>query len=419
MLARSKSLQNYRYGGLRYGRCDDEWEDVSPVSWRYRAEEREEEEKSPAHPRFISIGHVHGSTSRAGLARQHLENRDILSLQQRSAYILAMALNNSKRSYESFSEHLGSSSIFSEPSQAFKRPRANIEPSLWNQILSLPHTTIQSLLYQICSANPSLSSFVTSAHDARVAEEAARPPVNFDNYSRDCWYTMNKKYKRLSCGKQFEMMGDICQVLDESRDAIVDAAGADVRWETRRNALEALRKICKSIMLCDEPQIRHELMKDGYMLGQFADSMQELARGMTKEERKWYKQEGLYEKLLELHQECDPIEMEGLPIVYKIFDGVEDDEGDEEDEEEGGEQEEDEYEDQDCEADVIDDTYEHNDDQTGDEELILEEKGEPRSTVDSTLEKPDHGSSALKLLQHLTEPSHTHRTKVFSIGELS
>ena len=54
---------------------------------------------------------------------------------------------------------------------------------------------------------------------------------------------MNRKYKRLSCGKQFEMMGDICQVLDESRDAIVETAGAGVRWETRRNALE-VSKIC-------------------------------------------------------------------------------------------------------------------------------------------------------------------------------
>ena len=238
MLARSKSLQSHRYGGSsRYGRYEDEWEDVSPALWRYLAEDREEE-NSPTRPyRFLSTSHVN-SAKHSILARRPLEHGDNLPLQERSAYILAMALNNSKRTYENFSEPFGSSSVSFEPYQAFKRPRADIEPSLWNQILTLPHTTIQSLLYQICSANPSLSSFVTSAHDARIAEEAARPPVNFDHYSRDCWYTMNKKYKRLSCGKQFEMMGDICQVLDESRDAIVEAAGAGVRWETRRNALE-------------------------------------------------------------------------------------------------------------------------------------------------------------------------------------
>lgn len=379
--------------------------------------EEREEKNSPTRPhKFLSIGHVNGS-SRPLLTRQPLEHRDILSLQQKSAYILAMALNNSKRTYENFSEPFGASSVFSESIQTFKRPRTEIEPSLWNQILSLPHTTIQSLLYQICSANPSLSSFVTSAHNARVAEEAARPPVSFDHYSRDCWYTMNKKYKRLSCGQQFEMMGDICQVLDESRDAIVEAAGAGVRWETRRNALEVLRKISKSIMLCDEPQIRHELMKDGYMLGQFADSMQELARGMTKEERMRYKQEGLYEKLLALHEECDAGDMEGLPAVYKIFDGAEDDDGDAEGDK--YDQGEDEDEDEDCDADVIDDAYENNDDEARYEETSPEGKGDSRSTADSLFGRLEYDSPALRKLQDMAEPSHTHRTKVFSIGELA
>lgn len=87
-------------------------------------------------------------------------------------------------------------------------------------------------------------------------------------------------------------------------------------------------------MLCDEPQIRHELMKDGFMLGQFADSMQELVRGMTAEEKSLYKEEGLYEKLLELQNECDSMDMEGLQEVYAIFDGAEEDE-----DEEGGENE--------------------------------------------------------------------------------
>jgi hypothetical protein len=75
--------------------------------------------------------------------------------------------------------------------------------------------------------------------------------------------------------------------------------------ETRRNALEMLRKISKSIMLCEEPLIRHELMKDGICLSGMADNMLELAEGMTADERDRYKEEGLYEKLVNLEQECD------------------------------------------------------------------------------------------------------------------
>lgn len=171
-------------------------------------------------------------------------------------------------------------------------------------------------------------------------------------------------------------------------------------------------------MLCDEPQIRHELMKDGYMLGQFADSMQELSRGMTREERSRYKQEGLYEKLLELQTECDPVDMEGLPAVYKIFEGEDDDEeGDEEGDEEDDDQEEEEGED--CDADVVDDIYESNAAEGRDKELSTEEKPDSRSTTDSLFGSLEYGSPALHKLQQLAEPPSTHRTKVFSIGELS
>ena len=55
-------------------------------------------------------------------------------------------------------------------------------------------------------------------------------------------------------------------------------------------------------MLCDERLIRHEIMKDGCArtLEEFAESMCELAIGMTEDEREAYKDEGLFEKLEEL-----------------------------------------------------------------------------------------------------------------------
>jgi len=126
--------------------------------------------------------------------------------------------------------------------------------------------------------------------------------------------------------------------LSDARTAIMEEAGPETMFETRRNALEVLRKICKSIMLCDEQQIRHELMKDGMVLGEFAESMTELANGMTKEEREKYKDEGLYEKLVELQGECESIDMEGLADVYAIFD--DEDEDDDEEEEEDAEDDE-------------------------------------------------------------------------------
>jgi hypothetical protein len=87
--------------------------------------------------------------------------------------------------------------------------------------------------------------------------------------------------------------------------SIMAKAGPDMRWETRRNALEVLRKISKSIMLCEELVIRRELMKDGVQLGDISSSMLQLATGMTAEERGRYKEEGLAEKLADLQHHCD------------------------------------------------------------------------------------------------------------------
>lgn len=180
---------------------------------------------------------------------------------------------------------------------------------------------------------------VKTAHDAHLAELRAKTPENFDSYSKDCWHTLNMKYQRLSSSKQYNMMDDILGVLDRSRETIMKKAGPETRWETRRNALETLRKICKSIMLCDEQVIRHELMKDGLALQEFADSMLELASGMSEGERERYKEEGLYEKLVDLQSECDwETDMAGLGDIYEVFDGPDEednDNGDEDDEPHG------------------------------------------------------------------------------------
>jgi hypothetical protein len=127
-------------------------------------------------------------------------------------------------------------------------------------------------------------------------------------------------------------MGDIMDVLNSNRDYILENAGPGTRWETRRNALDVLRKISKSIMLCEEQQIKHELTKDGCMLSQFSDAMLRLARDMTAKERDIYKEEGLYEKLVDLQNECDwENDMEGLRDVYELFDGdLGEDEGNDE-----------------------------------------------------------------------------------------
>jgi len=84
-------------------------------------------------------------------------------------------------------------------------------------------------------------------------------------------------------------------------------------------------------VLCNEGQIRHEILKDGYILMGFTDSMLELATAMSEEEKEKYKEEGLYKKLVDLQSDCDDweVNMGGLGDIYELFDGADDGEGDE------------------------------------------------------------------------------------------
>jgi hypothetical protein len=256
-----------------------------------------------------------------------------------------MTLNPSKRPFDSFQEPNGTPQFPSASSP--KRVRAEADPgisppTLWDMITTLPLATTHSLIFYACSQTPALTTIVQTSYNDLLAAEAAKPEVNFDSYSKDCWHILNKKYARLSGSEQYDVIGDIMEALGESRSAILGAAGPQTRWETRRNALEVLRKIAKSVMLCEEGVIRHELMKQPHELGAFADAMVEIARGMTEGEGERYVREGLYVKLVGLQTSCDwENEMEGLRELYEIFDGPADEDYEDE---EGGEDEEQDYE---------------------------------------------------------------------------
>lgn len=274
-------------------------------------------------------------------------SRNLLEVSQpiASTSLTKMPSNSSKRAFDLL-DSLNGNELPSRPSPNKKSRVADTTP-LWEMITGLQPLEISTILYNICSENPSLTDAVRSAHAARLAEERKRPPAKFESISKDCWHTLNTKYKHMHPSKQFDVMGDIDDVLNRSIASVLKKSGPETRWETRRNALEVLRKISKSIMLCDAQQIRHELMKDNVMLTSFAEAMLGLAQAMTAQERERYKEEGLYEKLVELQTECEwECDMPGLREIYELFDG---DLADDDDyEEEGNPEVTDKEEDEEC-----------------------------------------------------------------------
>ncbi|KAF8855774.1 hypothetical protein BDZ45DRAFT_488303 [Acephala macrosclerotiorum] len=248
-----------------------------------------------------------------------------------------MATNSSKRTHAVYISSDDDSNTRSNVAPSSKRARQVSDPALWTTISSLPAAKAKSLLYTLLLQNPELRTHIQDAEREVLAEkaakEAAKPPVDFQGYPTSCWRALNTRYKCVKSSQQYMAAGDVSNELDDARMVIMKQAGKGTRWETRRNALEVLRKISKSVMMCDVQVIRHEIMKDGMLLSQFADSMLNLAKGMSAQERQWYKDEGLYETLVALQELYDDVSMEGLQKVYAVFDRdevMDDEDGDEE-----------------------------------------------------------------------------------------
>lgn len=188
----------------------------------------------------------------------------------------------------------------------------------------LDSETIREILLNAYIAFPEVETMVNERHADFMKEQreqkSRQPPVNFDACSKTCWHALNTMFKGLRPSYLYDQMGEVFAVLSENREEIVKIADKTTRWETRRNALETLRKICKSIMLCNESLIRYEIMKDGDTLAEFGRDMIILTKGMTEGERKRYEDEALLEKLIELKDFCDTDwpELEELLNIFEL-----------------------------------------------------------------------------------------------------
>ncbi|KAH6722604.1 hypothetical protein BKA61DRAFT_569119 [Leptodontidium sp. MPI-SDFR-AT-0119] len=144
--------------------------------------------------------------------------------------------------------------------------------------------------------DPKIADHIDSKYAARTAAKPPAPPKNFDAYSKECWHALNTQHKRLKSSKQFEAAGEVLAILEANRRKIIKEAGPDT-------------------------VIRHELMKDGVVLGEFMGTMCKIARGFSKDERKKYDNEGLLEKIEELKEVSDDWEadMPDLEDLLGIF----------------------------------------------------------------------------------------------------
>ncbi|WVQ67257.1 uncharacterized protein L199_005452 [Kwoniella botswanensis] len=111
------------------------------------------------------------------------------------------------------------------------------------------------------------------------------PPKDFDHLSKSCWKELNITHRRLRPSQQCGITGEVAGVIQSAVREITKGCRDSPRLETKLSALEALRKISKSIILCDEREIRKGVMNDDWTPNSLAHAMVEILDGMDEEEK--------------------------------------------------------------------------------------------------------------------------------------
>lgn len=177
-----------------------------------------------------------------------------------------------------------------EPTQA---PQVIYSPPVdlvYAAIGSLTEAEAKSNLFTLVQYHPEFAHQLVSLHAFRQAEEARRlaaaPPRSFDYLSKSCWHAMNMTHLRKRGSQRFESAADV--MYDDLEPAIQTILRGCLREHptpgTRANGLETLRKISKSVLLCDVDEIRRELMNGLGAPGALAGAMVQILQAMGPEE---------------------------------------------------------------------------------------------------------------------------------------
>ncbi|KAI9717134.1 MAG: hypothetical protein M1812_004882 [Candelaria pacifica] len=188
-----------------------------------------------------------------------------------------------------------------------------------NTITSLPKPMIADLLLTAANTHADIATLINNAHTA-MRSARCKQKINFDHYSKSAWHSLNISYKGLSGSKEYNMAGKVQNEVSSIITHILKKIHSDSSFETKESASSTLRKIGKSVELCDLPVIRKEV-RNGGLLGELGDGMAKVVKCMTIEERqRIVRERELVPKIKELRGLADG-EMEVLREVVDILNG--------------------------------------------------------------------------------------------------
>jgi hypothetical protein len=162
----------------------------------------------------------------------------------------------------------------------------------------IPAKTQTELLLTAIKIHPDIAGLANTFR-AIEAQKHALTEERFDSWSKEIWYLVNKRHRRLSSSKLYEVAEDAKEeVLSAVNEGIVAKVKSESSFATKRNALETLRKIGKTCWLAETDYVSDKV-GDGEVNDAIGEGMVKIARWMTEEERGGM-EEGWAGKLREL-----------------------------------------------------------------------------------------------------------------------
>ncbi|KAJ5935789.1 hypothetical protein N7466_005336 [Penicillium verhagenii] len=201
---------------------------------------------------------------------------------------------------------------------------------------------LTELLHKAAALHPDVNLMITTAIE-KSREERQKHVVNFDQYSGSIWRQINVDYSSMRGSKQYEMAFDVAGSVSSTISLIAAKCAQFANPQTRRNGLETLRKIGKTICLSSNDTLGHEVQKQFQSDPSLENAMHDIVAEMSTEEREAIQRDPLWQKLEELEALAnDHCVFDGLRGVLETIQGVGDDDDSDEGSEEGENEEYDE-----------------------------------------------------------------------------
>ena len=165
----------------------------------------------------------------------------------------------------------------------------------WVETLS--QETVQSLLVRAAQTHPDIARLLKHEVDDLIQRDRARV-LNFDHLSKSAWHTINSGGG--SGTEQYYAAFDAFESVTQTIKTIQDSCPEHASFGTKKNGLETLRKIGKSICLSNNDTLSHEVRKQFQCNEDVTDTMLSILRSMTEDQLDEVAQSEWYHKLDEL-----------------------------------------------------------------------------------------------------------------------